>query len=299
MVRILLLGYFLFQFFEVQCQDFPSVGTKWYYTEQFAFSYRIDYFSIEAEKDTLFQGQNCIKLVKRHVPFCSRQGLQEFVYNRNDSVFYWSFDLNRFEILYDFNAVAGDSWLNTITDEYGDPDTLTITVDSISQISINGNMLKVQFVTYHMMEENRTYSIPSEIIEGIGDIRYLFNWSHWSEGSCDGNRPIGIRCFQDSSLGFYQFPNQSTCDYTNLSTEEIDLKEIQAYPNPLKNKLFLSKIAPELSYDLCLYDLRGNQLWSGKFLTHQKYIDTEDWPHGALILNIQSAGQSNQVLLFK
>lgn len=161
-------------------QEFAPVGAEWYYNEQFAFAGDINYIKFTSEKDTLIFGENCKKITKRHKLICNNRPNTEYLFTRNDTVFFLDTAFNEFQILYDFSANPTNSWIIKIKDEFQIIDTLTITVDSISTTQINGQNLKTLYVTYVNDDQNMPQIYPSVIIERIGDINYMFNWYPWT-----------------------------------------------------------------------------------------------------------------------
>jgi hypothetical protein len=67
--------------------------------------------------------------------------------------------------LYVLNAQPSEYWIIKVKDEEQDIDTITITVDSISITQINGQNLKLLYVTYNKDDENMPESYSSTIIE--------------------------------------------------------------------------------------------------------------------------------------
>ena len=141
-------------------QVFAPVGAEWYYDEQFSFWGDIDYIKFTSEKDTLIFGENCKEITKRHKLQCNDRPETEYLFSRNDTVFFLDTIFNEFQILYDLNANPTDSWIIKIKDEEQDIDTITVTVDSVSITQINGQNLKTLYVTYDKDDEYspHTYS---------------------------------------------------------------------------------------------------------------------------------------------
>lgn len=99
-------------------------------------------------------------------------------------------------------------------------DTINVSIDSISPIVINGKSLKRLHVPYYLLTEEYPYSYNSIIIEKIGDIQYMFNYYPSASVACDGNYSAGLRCYQDSELGFYSTGIADSCDYIYIYMEK-------------------------------------------------------------------------------
>ncbi len=128
--------------------DFAPVGTKWYYDE-LNFALRVIPHTIESVSKENYQGKWCSKLVSSSNDIVPNP---VYVYSQNDTVYWYSPLTNQFEMLYDFTAEVGDSWVVGgvySTDGHGNPIYAdTVTVDSISRIPINGDSLKVWHISH-------------------------------------------------------------------------------------------------------------------------------------------------------
>jgi hypothetical protein len=91
-----------------------------------------------------------------------------YVYTENDTVYYFSPISNQFEMLYDFRAEEGDSWLVgglLSCDLEGNPVYAdTIGVDSVRTLSINRQGLKVWHIS-----STRWFEWGGRIIEKVGN----------------------------------------------------------------------------------------------------------------------------------
>jgi hypothetical protein len=105
-------------------QVFAPVGAVWHYDEGWAFSGDIGYLKFLSEKDTLFEGRPCRKLVKEKQLLCQKRPPVEFLSTSNDTVFFYDPDFGTFQILYVFSAQKNDSWSLLILDEDETIDTL-------------------------------------------------------------------------------------------------------------------------------------------------------------------------------
>ena len=279
-------------------QDFAPIGAEWYYNEQFAFSGDINYIKFTSEKDTLIFGKNCKKITKRHKILCNDRPDTEYIYSRNDTVFFRDTTFNEFQILYDFSANPTDSWIIKIMDEEQDIDTITITVDSVSTTQINGQNLKTLYVTYNKDDENMPEIYSSTIIEKIGDIKYMFNWYPWSNIACDGNYTSGLRCYQDSDIGMYSTGIVDSCDYVYIWTGISQTKSgarIELFPNPTQDFVKI-KVADISNYSIELLDLNGKLLKSTETSNSVLRLDLPQINRGVYVIIVR---QGNQILGYK
>ena len=214
---LLLVGYC-----KVSAQNFAPVGAKWHYTEYSVISSDINYTFFESLKDTVFNGVQC-REIGGAPNSCA--WTSQFVYDSNDSVYFWHQERGEFCLLYDFGAEAGDEWTIYHNIEVpGQPDSSILVVDSVSVETIDGEWLKVAYTT-RQNQSSDWWSVGGKVIERIGGA-YLFPVS----GVCDP-LPGELRCYQDSVVYFIQ--GQYDCDEIISSVEEHDASlNLRAYPNP-------------------------------------------------------------------
>ena len=267
----------------VSAQNWAPVGAKWHYDEHFAFSGQIDFIRYTSEKDTLFQGQNCRKIIKRHDLVCYPRPVYELMFDRNDSVFFYDPQLDVFQLLYRFNAVQNDTWSLKIYENPDRNDTLNIHVDSTGAYMINGHSLRLLYVTYSVRYVQDSIKYNSKIIEGIGDVVFMFNFfPFWGGLVCDGNTSNGIRCYEDPVLGYYHFPGTDSCEYTITGIDPNSKSPVSLYPNPADEAIHISGLNGSVNYSIS--DLGGRILESG-ICTDSK-IGIADLCEGVYVLSL-------------
>ena len=148
----------------------------------------------------------------------------QFVYDSNDSVFFWHPDREEFCLLYNFGAQEGDSWtVYHIGDVGGQPDSSVLYVDSVDTEIVSGNQLKVVYTTRLNSVEN-WWGVGGKIIERVGGL-YLFP----TIGVCDP-LPGELRCYRDSVISVTQ--GVYNCDDVISSIWNDDQNDLVIYPNP-------------------------------------------------------------------
>ncbi|TSJ39816.1 T9SS type A sorting domain-containing protein [Fluviicola chungangensis] len=251
------------------------------------------YIKVWDDGDTLIQNKVCTKLkaVKHDFePINAQWELQEFisdyisgiVYYSNDTVYRWYND--QFEILYDFSAQAGDSWL-LLTGVSNPPfscnDTSICVVESVGSIHLGGNPYPELQVNY---SPGSFEYFHGKINSRFGPTQgYLFPMSRW----CDSSVFIDIDqitfiCFEDDSLNYN--PTGESCEYY-LGLSESELSSISIFPNPSEGKI-------ELLSDVPLKRIRIVNLMgvvSKEFRTNLTLteIDLSELPRGTYYLNIE------------
>lgn len=149
----------------------------------------------------------------------------KFTYQSNDSVFHW--DQNEFQLLFDFGAQIGDSWIvSTQPGSFGCSDTSIVEVIGVGTENING-------VNYRYLDllspDSSSWTLNGHFNERFGATGYIFPL----EQACDAVVEWDIltfKCFEDDSLTLYN-PSGEDCEYllNHLSLNELTLK-----PSPKK-----------------------------------------------------------------
>lgn len=222
-------------------QDFAPLGATWHYNMKSGSAphWYVSFVEIEATKDTLFQGVNCRVLEKSTLPQCHGRTKKEYLYQSNDTVFFWDFDLQEFEPIIVYNATPNDQWEFQFVDYSGNRRTMRVSVDSISMDTYNGQSLRSMHVTYQALNSNWTPTHTSKIVERLGDTTYLFNY--WNFSNCDITFGAGLRCYTDSIFGSYNSQQYSSCTYNNIGVPEKETQPFfNIYPNPANGSFRLS-----------------------------------------------------------
>lgn len=265
LLRIIVLA-FIFISTKAQAQHFGIQGSSWYYSNVYVVPGPTieGYINITSNGDTTIQGKLCNRLQLNTPIGCGDGQVTKFTYYSNDSVYFYEPAYHSFQLLYYINASIGDSWSIRVPD-MNDEDTISVHVNATDIINLNGVSLKRLQVTYVTHYDNLLdYNYESEIIERIGDTRYLFNlFSEWSH-TCDESYIPGLRCYEDPSMPLYSTGLASACDFQSfLGTDEKAIDQQIVYPNPSSNVFYLSSLNDsEVSYEI--FDLLGHSMLKGR-----------------------------------
>jgi hypothetical protein len=147
---------------------------------------------------------------------------------------------NNWQILYNFAALPGHSWKNSLLNSNSTIRTYTTTIDSINYINVNSLNLKQLYVKYSSNSvSNYTFTESAIITERFGCNTFLFNYHNETLGFCDYDYLSGFLCYQDSVFGLKQFTNKS-CDYNisvGLKQNSNETLSFILSPNPANTYL--------------------------------------------------------------
>ena len=118
----------------------------------------------------------------------------------------------------------------------------------------------------------------------------------WYGGDFFGGGPLGLRCYEDSILGYYKSRGFNLdCDTTvsNVGIEKaLDPNWLSLYPNPVSGQLTVKNASPSIqSFTFKLYDLQGNLQKQSQINQASQKLDVSDLESGMYIYEIESEGQ--------
>ena len=185
--------------------SFAPQGAEWYFNVWGFMGDPDTYYHMEVLGDTIIQGHQCSVITRQ---FLGGNGVEQYVYEDNQVVYWYNQTMQSFTVLYDFNADEGDSWICDV-----DSCSFQIVVQSVSERVWEGHTYRVQQV----ISEGEEYNDPAFnglIIEGIGYERGLFPypWACSSSIYC-GGYPDYLRCYFVNDEMLYHEGNYDCEEY--------------------------------------------------------------------------------------
>ncbi len=228
---------------------FCPPGSEWSYSFSFM-TYNNTITHTENEKiiyvrDSIINSDTC-KVLKHSRYFMS--GNTNFntkltvLKQKADTVFYRNYTTqSTWQILYVFSALPGHTWKTFFVSPQSIVRTMTVTVDSVTTVQVNGFNLKQLRLT---LSSNSAYSLyPSKlkVTERLGCNYFLF-YNELNFYSYEGSDFLNeYLCYKDNSFGNKKFTSKS-CDFSDptglVSSSGVE-NDIRIYPNPTNNKLVL------------------------------------------------------------
>lgn len=261
----------------IQAQtEFAPVGASWTYQKAGFAPGSVEIEVITVTGIDTIDGQACKRLEGNFL--CAGESV-EHIYQDGSKIY--RYGGGTFNLLYDFAALPGTSW--TIENLPHEPSLLTVLVDSITQLSVNNDLVDVQHISLIQDIPKDWCWGTQQIIDGVGMFGMLFP----EIGTCDPYVQ-GLRCYE-SELVNYNFTNIA-CDSTwlllnnNVLTEEVN---INIFPNPTADKVFVESVHSNLAIQI--FDAMGKHLTT----TNESTIDINTWPNGIYYLKIL---QEEQIL---
>lgn len=263
--------------------NWAPIGATWIYTYSTTAGPPSPYCSIRSIGDTIILGKQC-RVLQHFNGGCDLRGADEYMYSDSGKVYFFSPGLNKFILLYNFNAAVGEYYSTTFYN-----DSIVNVVDSVTIINVNGHFLKRQ-VTHVSHSFSSLPAIPNSIIvENMGNIRYMFNWI---VSGCNEFMVGPLSCYSDSILGYYasNIPGAlSNCSqYINSVPEIFYTNAVTVFPIPNTGKFKVT--AESGSKYISVYNLFEQMIefiaLSGKKETIS--IDLSETPRGIYFVKIQT-----------
>jgi len=264
-------------------QEWLPIGTSWKYKNFNWFSPNsINNYEIVDEIE--IKGKICSVIEKSHTS-CDNRPIVEYIYKKENKLFYFEESQDTFNLLYDFSLKEGDIFRiplwESISSDVALEDSIIYKVDSISEINMGGSKLKHFFISsgfYHneslYFESLNPTLNSSQIIENIGSLTNFF--LRVENGSCHGTHTSGLRCFSTSEYGLINFTDNEDCDSLIVSIkQETYLNEIKVFPTITSSQIQI-EIVESKDFNWYVTDLFGKIKIRGIFFNsknNSKQID--------------------------
>ncbi|NVN94242.1 MAG: T9SS type A sorting domain-containing protein [Bacteroidetes bacterium] len=237
-------------------QEWAPLGATWYYQSVRPTDGLQWYAEIQSIGDTIIQGKHC-KVLQSHGVGISNFGSEFssfFISSGNGKVFYYNQSCNKFCQLYDFNKLPGDTfYIPTFCNN--NYDSVGFIIGSVSLLTIDTTVLKVQSVTPINTPSSQYQGFPSQIIETLGSTSFLFP-IHLPFS--DAPYTYKLLCYTDSKI-HYHYPPQDFCNTIGIKEEKTNDK-IEIYPNPASLVLTIDLTDNiEVKYSINIYSIIGQK----------------------------------------
>ncbi|MES2678366.1 MAG: T9SS type A sorting domain-containing protein [Bacteroidota bacterium] len=305
MKKILLLFLILLSIQRADSQvAFCPSGAEWHYRFNTFFG-EVYNEQIKYVRDSVI-GNETVKVLE-HFSFFKCQNLAPgqkltLIKQKGDTVFMSNLStLNSWQILYNYGAVAGQSWQNNISVFITTPTTLavtyTITVDSVKINTINSMNLRELYVKYYSQYASPSTGYDQVVItERFGCSQFLFNFYNKIFVS-DYEIFTGFLCYQDDTFGLKQFTDKP-CNYVDYVGIETNYQNssVKTYPNPATEILNISSEGQLFNGEILVSfkDLYGREIKAvalNELNSTDHKIEISDIASGLYVLSIKNRGK--------
>jgi hypothetical protein len=243
-------------------EDCGTSGNEWYY-EILNDDGSITYQYLQHSGDTTINDEPVQIIVKINTLYDKGKHVEkshEYIYERDDKVYWWNKTLEEFTVLYDYNAQVGDEWEINVGLE-----SLLMHVDAVELYEYEGRQ-------YKMLQVSDAENLFSgTIVRGIGHLTSFFPERLLSKGY----RVEGIRCFwQDGELVFKY--GEKECDevyeeFHDYSVDDLNgSEEFSIFPNPTDGMITISG---RQTGEYRITNLMGQTLMTGQIESENQQIN--------------------------
>ncbi len=281
-MRIFIIALLLLWLFNIgYSQNWAQNQAIWHYEQtDYGPPFYDDYIKLTYVGDTVINGDSSTIIFEEKIFLDTIFSGYIYMKSNSNRVYLFVPSLNTFELVYDFNAITGDT-IEVFCRQGVNDSLITIKIDSVSTIDINGHNLKVQYVSQPILEE---CYMAGTIIEKIGWIGFMFPLSSLTDPPYGGS----LRCYEDSVIGQYKVSSYN-CDYI-VSVNSIKAnKNLKIFPNPTTGKI---RVQAEGIVGVEVMDITGKPIIkhsreNGNPVNNE--IDLSQHPKGIYIIKVRTA----------
>ena len=279
----------------IYSQEWAPIGAKWYYTyiPEYALGLDPRVETIEVVGDTTILGKTC-RVLEANVGL--NLGLicegSRFMYNENDSVFYYDAVEDKFNLLYVFNASIGQSWNVPLcyNQNFGNGASLTVTVEDKYITTFDSTDVMTYKVNWSFYFNPTPYD--TIIYENIGSAASMYMMGILATVH-SGIR--GLRCYDSPETGLINFLGEP-CDQIVSTEKEVDKKmSLKIYPTPVGDLLKYKFEHNYLTGDnsVRIFNVAGYEIYKKENIATgtEQVVSVSDWPTGIYLFQFINSGR--------
>ena len=267
----------------VEMGIFP-IGTEWYYEIQNE-NGSITYQHLDYAADTTVNDEPVHILVRINTLYdknLHEEKSYEYIYERDNKVYWWNKTLGEFTMLYDFAAQVGDEWEIKV-----ETSQLVMHVDGEGTVEYNGQTYRT------LMVSDPQDLFGGTIICGIGHETSFFPERLMTKG--DDYRVGGMRCVWQYGQLIIQ-TTETPCDEVYFSfhydVDETTAEGFLVYPNPTTG---LITVSGAQSGEYRITNTMGQTLMTGHFGGENQQIDVSQLSEGMYFITID--GKTTKLII--
>lgn len=274
-----------------QSEWFP-VGAKWYFNLQELEQYKADGYRVfTVLKDTIVDSKQSKCISKTAINSKGQILNNEVIIMREENKRVYWYNNDSFQLIYDFSLNPGDT-LERSASTIGCDSVSPIIVDSITETSINGVPIKIQYLSYvgyNTDFNGEDYIFRKTIMEKIGS-EDNFMYESLTSLIDDNFAFTGLRCYLDNNLEYHSnwwknIYNNIACDtLIYLGIQKLKISDgISVSPNPTAGLFTITSKVPLESleiYNISGYKIKTYDIRSNIFCE----FDIKNYQHGTYIV---------------
>lgn len=282
---------FLFSFFNSSAQIWCRPGATWHFTHyspSASLYTRLNYI-----KDTLILSKNCNRISYYTQGFgmfgpVSYYGQNIHTHISGNVVYILDVTgtTNDFDTLFNYGANIGDSW-------YMAPKSMTNCANSKITVADTGHVfIQSQYLKWLKVNVNGySYSGPTfftdTIFERIGCVlKYFYYPQDICPNIVDSEKGGPLRCYDDNQIiGYKRIGSVCNYYYSMDIDEKTHLNNSSVYPNPTKDRLYISSDFLKSGDEIVIKSVLG-QVMQRNILKSDEGINISEFQNGVYFLQI-------------
>ena len=261
-------------------------GPEWYYEIQNEDG-SVTYQHLECAADTTINNKDVLIIIRTNTLYDKGEHAEvtrEYIYEKDDIVYWWNSELQEFTALYDYGAQTGDNWVIKVGTE-----TLTIHVNAVESIEYEGR-------TFRMLQVSDDQELFSgNIVCGIGHLTSFF--PERLMVNSDRMRVEGLRCYWVGEELIFKLGDED-CDAIYSEIHGVDESkpmetQFNVYPNPADGVLYVeTRRVTSLPTDTYrITNLMGETVQTGNLTAETQQIDVTNLPQGMYFISVGDVTQ--------
>ncbi len=227
----------------------------------------------------------------------------EFLYNSNDSIYWFDKINNDFKFIYSFNPQLNDKFIvgNSRAKCYADSTFLKNDTIKVTQI-YKDTFSNIIFDAYNT-DSNRKYKLGS-IVKNIGSTSSAFpqiNGKYCNNSNAEyGIFYEGLICYSDSLRGTISFSPSvdNECHLAKTTVQNITKKESplksKIYPNPAHNLILIENFRNTKFSAISIYRASGQLVFNQNYFSEK--LDVSSLANGLYWVKIDYRSEGTQAL---
>jgi hypothetical protein len=270
---------------------FAPQGAVWNY--EFNFDGDGSNYRYEVEKDTIYKGKMCSKVIGQRKKPSSTQNLSPFYfYTSMDTVFFYHDSLKIFTPLYIFNVKVGDTLTLFPPKKYAtSPSVAKFLITKLDTTIIDGIALR----SVYTKQIDLYYNLP-KYTERIGGynvaniiaIDAIKTAMHYEV----------IRCYQDKEISEKFVSDKWDCDYVPTSIDEQKItNDIDIHPNPAYQLININIKNFKGKSEVYIVSTEGKLCIKKEIYNPKNQLDISFLANGVYILQIKNPNETFSKLI--
>ena len=269
----------------IKSQEFAPIGATWHYSVSRGAGAVLTYRKWTVVSDSNLVEGNYYKIIEEiPIPPVIHSSLSLYIREEDEKIYILNSAGGEL-LMWDKSPELGDIWYYPYKDSmdvnfYYTPisednpfdtiaqipfDSIALRIETITDTVFNGHTAKIIGFSKKLRYEDAfyfdnnlmTYSNNPDlyIFEPFGFLQtlFLFGTTSWN----DYEIPVRLNCYEDNYWGLIHRNSPFPCNYINgVGFEEIKEIEIQVYPNPSKDNIYIT-INQQGTYHLKIYNTIG------------------------------------------